>query len=322
MFACADDVFVVLKHISELAGVQLAFSVLQAASGLTLSPHKCEIVPLWEALSDSTKATLRPLVARFCPLLASSPVVSHLIFLGVPVGPAVTAEMAWDPVILKMANRVRSIAASGTNVSVNCALFVKRVIPILSYISQFFPPDPRLPTLEATWVSRLWRAPGIWLSRPMLAHMMKWSKTYMQVPSLVSWSIHIRACIRTFSCLSDTCKGLASLAEEHVPLGLLIEGRISPPFWKEEALGFRLLHHLPANAPRQSLDYKAAKQCMFFPDLAGVQRRIYDRLLVLRFPVSEFSLWPRIAKTFVVAPPPFSQEVIEIFTKKAKPHAL
>jgi len=57
---------------------------------------------------------------------------------------------------------------------------------------------------------------------------------------------------------------LASLAEEHVPLGLLIEGRISPPFWKEEALGFRLLHHLPANAPRQSLDYKAAKQCMFF----------------------------------------------------------
>jgi len=142
LFACADDVFVVLKHISELAGVQLAFSVLQAASGLTLSPHKCEIVPLWEALSDSTKATLRPLVARFCPLLASSPVVSHLIFLGVPVGPAVTAEMAWDPVILKMANRVRSIAASGTNVSVNCALFVKRVIPILSYISQFFPPTP------------------------------------------------------------------------------------------------------------------------------------------------------------------------------------
>ena len=59
-----------------------------------------------------------------------------------------------------------------------------------------------------------------------------------------------------------------------------------------------------------------------FPDLAGVQRRIYDRLLVLRFPVSEFSLWPRIAKTFVDAPPPFSQEVIEIFTKKAKPHAL
>jgi len=131
----------------------------------------------------------QPLVARFCPLLVRSPIVSHSIFLGVPVGPAVTAAMAWGPVILKMANRVRSIALSGTNVSVNCALFVKRVIPILSYVSQFFPPDPRLPSLEVTWVSRLWRAPGIWVSRPMMAHMMKWSKTYMQVP-IASLLVH------------------------------------------------------------------------------------------------------------------------------------
>ena len=323
VFACADDVFLVLKKIEELATAMLIFQMLEKAACLKLSPSKCEIVPLWAECTEAIVTIVRAELRRIAPSFCESTVAGATIFLGIPIGPASTSEGAWKPVINKMSATVRSILISGAHVSLSCALFVRRVLPICTYTAQFFPPSPVFNRMEIVWLSQLWRAPGLFFSRSMAANLPVLAKTEMKLPSLISWCVHVRAAKRTFAPLVRYAAPLVQLAEEVLPLVRLHAGHTSPSYWCSEAFALRMHRDIPTSVPLKCAEHDIARKYLNHDFCGSIQRELYRKFLLARFPVASAlsEVWCRIQKAFGGCPP-FDLDAHNEFIRAQTPHTV
>eukprot|EP00973_Karenia_brevis_P058360 8127385-Karenia_brevis.AAC.1 len=69
--ACADDLAAVVYSATSLTILHSCFDVIQFASGLTLSPSKCVLIPLDVPLSAALSAELAALILSLVPSWAS-----------------------------------------------------------------------------------------------------------------------------------------------------------------------------------------------------------------------------------------------------------
>ena len=244
-------------------------------------------------------------------------------FLGIPFGPGACEKVIWDPILSKMSAMVRRIVSSGAHITLAVALFNRRVVPLLSYVAQFYAPPSSLHLLEVDWAAKIWRAPGRWLSRLFIANMQYFGKVQMMLPSIVAWSVHTRATLSTFSDIPNICRPLAAVAAERLTLVDYVKGRISDPHWQEECPSLRFYPRAPASVPFKCEEYSLCKVFMGWDNTPGLQRKIYKKLVSSRFPLERFrpEFFARVAKSFAGSPP-FDRGKFELFHRAAGPHTV
>ena len=96
--ACADDIGVIafMKHIPELKRL---FDRFQRISALSLNFSKCIAVPLWCAWRPQLIETVRDGLAAAAGEWCRFVVAPQAKYLGFLLGPSVTSDMLWLPVL-------------------------------------------------------------------------------------------------------------------------------------------------------------------------------------------------------------------------------
>ena len=64
MYACADDLLLLLARLSSMVSVARAFALLRAATALKLNLAKCILVPLWRLCSPHVVELVREWLGR------------------------------------------------------------------------------------------------------------------------------------------------------------------------------------------------------------------------------------------------------------------
>ena len=241
VFACADDVFIIVLRAALLTQLSALFSLIRAATALQLNAPKCVVVPLWAHNTMHTTSVMKDVLLQFAPLWARAPVAGFATFLGFPVGPGASADDPWTAPLAKLMSRSREIFASGASPSLAGALLQQRGIAALTYVAQFTPPPPGIIRTDVQVLSRVLRAPGIFICRQVAAHMQAIFKISCSLPSATCWAALLRARVSTFAPLAPIAAELHAHAEQHLSLSLFHQGLRWPPFWKSRCIASALI---------------------------------------------------------------------------------
>ena len=241
VFACADDLLVIIYMASRLQEIFNLFALVQRATSMRLNAKKCAFTPLWGSFSLSLRERVGDALARYAPAWRSSRIVAFFEFLGLPFGPGATAAAAWDAPLAKLRQVTASIVASGCAPSLAIALFNARAAPTLTYIGQFWPAPPSLRRLELELGSKLFHAPGIAFSRCVLANVAAVAKVRLTLPSALCWACLARAHAKTFVQFAGLARTLIGAAENLVEATRLFAGEPWPRFWLSPSPGARLI---------------------------------------------------------------------------------
>ena len=85
-------------------------------------------------------------------------VAAKLTYLGLVLGPAVQND-PWTAPVCKYLYRSAAIARAGPPTAVVVYLYKKRVVPTLSYVAQFVPPEPSLLKKEHSTLAMIFKSP-------------------------------------------------------------------------------------------------------------------------------------------------------------------
>lgn len=107
--ACAGDVACLLRRIQHLRSVFAIFRSAEIIANLSIQPTKCILVPVGRGCGLATIAMVKQFLADLVPSWMTFQISGAGVYLGLQIGPDAHA-MAWPSTVLKLVNRVASIA--------------------------------------------------------------------------------------------------------------------------------------------------------------------------------------------------------------------
>jgi len=184
VFACADDVGMVLFSIRSLIIAQEVFKHAETLALLKLKPVKCMLVPLSKMLPATFDlAAPGPLVCisssaefadvrawcklwlqQFLPSWATFSVDSSAVYLTARLGPTLEGKQLDEP-IAKWVSRSRLVAEAGAAPLASASLYNSRALSVTCYLAQFVLPARWfvLELLEQRMLTRIFKFPYIFL---------------------------------------------------------------------------------------------------------------------------------------------------------------
>ena len=153
VWACADDIGMVLCDRSVLVRCFETFECFRALSSLILKPQK-SVVILLAAWSEADVAAMQTFLDAEVPAWTHFKICSHATYLGWVLGPTAKATQ-WSEAIAKFRHRAAALANSGAASSISARLYAERVTSVLSYLPQFGPPPRDLAKLELATLHRV-----------------------------------------------------------------------------------------------------------------------------------------------------------------------
>ena len=152
--ACADDIGMVLRSVSDLVSAHAVFSRAKRFAGLALKPAKCNLVPLAAQWSDKLSRAIHHRLANMIGEWQAFQVLPCCRYLGFYLGPA-AGQMQWASPLSKWASRSELIAATGCPPLAAACLYNSRAVTTLSYVGQLVPLiSPRELCGELCWLQQ------------------------------------------------------------------------------------------------------------------------------------------------------------------------
>ena len=143
------------------------FKLAESVAGLCLKPAKCVIIVSCVELSDELEAGIRLWLSQHVPEFEVFCIASSGKYLGFYLGVDSCFKSFQEP-LEKLDLRVREIVAANAPVTSNIIKFNQKVVPVLSYVSQFaFPPGINFIAKEMWCVHKLLRLPARCMSREL-----------------------------------------------------------------------------------------------------------------------------------------------------------
>lgn len=159
--AYADDLAALSPRPAlQLPKIAAIFRCIKAASGLTLKPAKCRVVPL-AADTDGRDALgrARELIDPLVPEWRDVVVARSGVYLGLENGPGVDEPGQWQEQMAKFEARAMALAGGAMSASRGFAALAQQSLPVLMYVAQFSPPPANLEMLDRRMRTRLAHCP-------------------------------------------------------------------------------------------------------------------------------------------------------------------
>ena len=218
---------------------------------------------------------MRATIRLVAPCFSDCEINGWTVFLGFPLGPDATSEIAWQGPLAKLAHRTRMIISTGCHPTLATALFNLRAVSCLSFMSMFFPPPTTLNRLEIELISKLFHTPGVFFSRPLAANMRAWLGTHCLLPSAHCWAVLARAAKWTFMDfypLTDVLTAIEDILPYVSCASRHGDWSFSPRFWKTGSLIVRIRFGRLSPLRSQTEDERVASQLLSRPGGAGCQK--------------------------------------------------
>ena len=165
---CADDFGSALKSLYRIKCQASIFKLAGKVAGLFLKPSKCVIIVSCTELSDELEAAIKLWLSINVPEFVDFSIASSGKYLGYYLGRD-SEHRSFDAPFEKVEQRVLEIVDANAPVTSCIIRYNQRVVPVLSYVSQFaFPPASfELVSKEMWCVHKLLRMPGKCMSRKL-----------------------------------------------------------------------------------------------------------------------------------------------------------
>ena len=154
IYACADDLGAAVTSVRALITVFHLFVRMTEASGLTLKPSKCVLIPLAFELTPENVATLRGWLGTHIPAWRDMQICSKGKYLGLFLGPGVSPSTNWNGACCKFVDRVSQLSDQRWPLEVRARQLASKAVSILSYIAQLQDPPPKFKSLELRMASK------------------------------------------------------------------------------------------------------------------------------------------------------------------------
>ena len=151
--ACADDIGMAVRRITQLLKVGRVFRAVKLVSALALKPKKRKIV-IMKKVSEASSGEIRTWLAQNLPEWTDLVICEVGKYLGFLVGPGASSDQ-WAPVEDKFHLGASAIAGAGAVVSLARRMYSVRAVSVLSYLSQLLPIRPQLLRREKAASRRL-----------------------------------------------------------------------------------------------------------------------------------------------------------------------
>jgi len=166
---CADDFGSALKSLNSLKYQAPIFDLAARCAGLLLKPAKCVLIITILKLTPLLIQSIRNWLAVNVPQFSNIVIAESGKFLGWHLGRH-AATLSFAAPIKKYANRVHEICNGKSPAAVAVIRYNQRVVPVLSYVSQFaVPPDSyQIQSLAHRSLHSILRMPPNSLSRNLI----------------------------------------------------------------------------------------------------------------------------------------------------------
>ena len=174
------------------------FARMTKASGLTLKPSKCVLIPTAFDLTAENVASLREWLARYIPAWKDMQICSKGKYLGLFIGPGVTPCTNWEGPTRKFIDRVSKLNEQGLPLELRAAHFASKAVYVLSYVAQIQSPPPKFKVLELRMASK---ALGLATSAFCTNSAYKFGRfggPQLSRPRALMLAFYIRAALKTF----------------------------------------------------------------------------------------------------------------------------
>ena len=139
VYACADDIAAALKDMKCLAFMYKLYKCMTKASGLTLKPLKCIIVPLVCKACDSNVSALGDALGELIPAWGNFCIRGMAKYLGVFLGSEANL-INWEGPVAKFVQRTCDIASQQLLAAIAANQYFSKAISVLSFVGQSIPP--------------------------------------------------------------------------------------------------------------------------------------------------------------------------------------
>ena len=141
--ACADDIGTVVAAMPMLKALAQPFGVMECASGLTLKPPKCNLVPL-VPFSDEVVKRVKRFLIEAIPQWKNFNIVPYAKYLGFYLGPEATEYMNHAAPFAKYNERARAIGAAAHSSVPATIAYNRDAVSVTSYVTQLVAPPKHL----------------------------------------------------------------------------------------------------------------------------------------------------------------------------------
>ncbi|CAK0894693.1 unnamed protein product, partial [Prorocentrum cordatum] len=149
--ACADEIGAVVYEARHLNVLYDVMAVTECLTGLKLKPLKCKIVPLKGEFTESLQIHTMSLVERLVPAWRAFEVASHVLYLGLLLGPAVTVDMQWLAPLQKLKLRARREAAYPAEINDRCVQAIAQELQVTDRMKGCIPINLEIPMTVMEW---------------------------------------------------------------------------------------------------------------------------------------------------------------------------
>ena len=209
---------------------------MRKASGLTLKPSKCILIPL---ACDTSSVNIDRILGW---LRANIPEWSHMNiknmgkYLGVVIGPGVLPDTNWESPSQKFQERTAQVAASGLPASLIPYQYMSKALSVLGYIGQMHRPPARFRSFELRIATKLLGFATNSLTTRVAYNLGHFGGPSLARPSTYLHACRARACLKTFSGFVEMHKRLVDAHTDAATLARLKPGAATPDGWGSDAL--------------------------------------------------------------------------------------
>ena len=237
--ACADDIGVALRKLSDLIALASVFSAAELTAGLRLKPPKCVLVIISQPFAADLVCSVKKWLAENIPSWSNFKIASDAKYLGFQLGPTAGSSQ-WNDALCKYTRRAYAIGDAHPAVKVASHLYNMQATPVLMYLAQlaFLPKG-----FEAKVRSAMQAV--LHVATNALDHANYFNLVSLGGPLLVSISTAARSAMIRFAIKSPHAWTnwklvLQTAALEHLTARDYVLGNTSPCFWDSPAFAMNL----------------------------------------------------------------------------------
>ena len=234
--ACADDIGAVVNSLKGLKRLKTLFSLMTRASGLTLKPAKCILIPLACDVTPENVDRIHGWLGENIPEWASMNVKNMGKYLGIFIGPGVTDEANWAEPCRKFEERSSQVASSGLPAALIPHQFMSKAISVLGYVGQMVKPPANFKSLELRMATKIFGFATNSMTTNEIYNLGHFGGPSLNRPKVYLHACRARACIKTFSGFDEKHKQLVAAFTEASVLRNLLPGASTPDGWNSPAL--------------------------------------------------------------------------------------
>ena len=215
---------------------------MRKASGLTLKPAKCVLIPTVCKVSSNNENAIRQWFQKFVPLWQNLLIKDKAKYLGLFLGPGVSPGTNWEAPVSKFVDRTSQLADQGLPLDQAAAQFSSRAVPVLNYVGQIEPLPSKFKSVELRMATKLLGLATNSFCTNTVYNLHVFGGPKLACPSATMHAARIRGALETFSGFRVMHEKLKAAFLEGLLLSKAVTGGAIPPGWQQDASSTCILH--------------------------------------------------------------------------------